>query len=179
MRLSEFRIPKTLAKAVRRSKHYCTIDENFDDVIQRCSEAPRTGQQGTWITPEMLKAYRKFHKLGYAHSIEVWEPVDPTKGSRSKSSLIGGLYGVEIDGIFAGESMFHTKPYASKFGLIFLVDHLRKQEIEWIDIQMLTPHMKALGAEPIRRQDFLSLLVRTRSQNLARNLKLHWGRSST
>jgi leucyl/phenylalanyl-tRNA--protein transferase len=104
----------------------------------------------------MLQAYIEFHRRGFAHSVEVWEG----------SELIGGIYGVEVGGVFAGESMFYRKPNASKLALLHLVEHLKKRGASWIDIQMLTPHMKALGAREIKRGDFLNELSRIHALDL-------------
>ena len=101
-------------KGYSRSTYRTSIDQAFDQVIEACSEVPRQGQSGTWITRPMLKAYRELHRRGIAHSAEVWD------GAR----LIGGVYGVEVDGAFGGESMFHREDNASKFALLSLVEHL-------------------------------------------------------
>lgn len=135
-----------------------TIDQAFDQVIEVCSKVPRAGQDGTWITPSMIRAYKILHKEGQAHSVEVWEG----------DYLVGGLYGVDAGGTFAGESMFYIRPNASKIAVIHLMNHLHERGLEWMDIQMLTPHMEALGAKEISRDDFLVKLEET----LARNLKL-------
>src|SRR5262249_20365536 len=128
----------------------------FEEVIQACSQVPRPGQDGTWITPEMVHAYIELHGLGHAHSVEVWEG----------SKLIGGIYGVETGGAFAGESMFYRKPNASKLALLYLIELLKSRGASWMDIQMLTPHMKALGATEIKRDDFLKELSRVHALGL-------------
>jgi leucyl/phenylalanyl-tRNA--protein transferase len=149
-------IPRSLAKARKQTPLTFTCDAAFDLVIDQCSELPRADQDGTWITAEMLAAYREFHRLGYAHSFEAWE------GSR----LVGGLYGVAVDGVFAGESMFHLQPNASKLTLLYAIERLREWGAEWIDIQMLTPHFEALGARTIARERFLALLRTTQARKL-------------
>src|SRR5262249_14541303 len=135
-----------------------TIDRAFGDVIRLCSQVSRPGQSGTWITREMQAAYLQFHRLGRAHSVEVWH----------SGVLVGGIYGVDAGGVFAGESMFHLEPNASKFALLYLIDHLKQRGLDWIDIQVLTPHMESLGARNIRRLVFLKRLTST----LSRKLKL-------
>jgi leucyl/phenylalanyl-tRNA--protein transferase len=158
LRFSDLHIPESLARAQRKAQGAWrfSVDEAFEKVIHACSQVPRPGQDGTWITPEMIDAYIEFHRLGFAHSVEVWED----------SELIGGIYGVDAGGAFAGESMFYRKPNASKLALLHLIEHLKKGGASWIDIQMLTPHMKALGAVEIKRDDFLNELSRTRALGL-------------
>jgi leucyl/phenylalanyl-tRNA--protein transferase len=104
----------------------------------------------------MMRAYSEFHEAGYAHSVEVWD----------NDELVGGLYGVDACGTFAGESMFSLRPNTSKLALLFLIDHLKSRGLDWIDIQMLTPHMEALGAKEILRTDFLDRLAITQQRNL-------------
>jgi leucyl/phenylalanyl-tRNA--protein transferase len=145
-------IPRSLESARRKSKFRFTTDQAFEAVITACAKIPRPGQPGTWITQTLLRAYLEFHRQGYAHSIEVWE----------KDELIGGIYGVDVDGVFAGESMFHLRPNASKLALLTLIERLHRAGAEWLDIQMLTPHMEALGAREIPRNDFLDRLEKDR-----------------
>ena len=117
---------------------------------------PRAGESGTWITDDIIRSYTELHARGYVHSIEAWE----------EDTLVGGLYGVEANGAFAGESMFYLRPNASKLALLFLIEHLRSRGLDWMDIQMLTPHMELLGAKLITRDRFLEKLARTRSRGL-------------
>lgn len=149
-------IPRSLAKAERQSGFVYSINRAFNSVIERCSKLPRPGQSGTWITPAMVRAYQELHRLGHAHSVEAWQD----------QNLVGGLYGVEVDGAFAGESMFYLRPNASKLSLLFLMRHLHKKGLDWIDIQMMTPHLEALGATVLSRTEFLKKLERTRSRGL-------------
>jgi len=149
-------IPRSLAKERRKTLWRLSIDEDFAGVINRCANTPREGEPGTWITREMIAAYERLHQLGFAHSVEVWEG----------ALLIGGLYGVDADGSFAGESMFHIKPNASKLALLHLVEHLAARGARWIDIQTLTPHLETLGAREISRDEFLDLLLTTRRTGL-------------
>ena len=157
--LSKVRINKTLEKARRKTRLRFTIDQAFPKVIEACSKVPRPGQDGTWITRPMLRAYTELHRLGHAHSIEAWNPT---------GELVGGIYGVDPGGAFAAESMFYSEPYASKLALLHLLDHLRARGLEWIDIQVMTPHMEALGAELISRERFLDRLA----ESLSRRLRL-------
>ena len=143
--------PRSLEKFRRKSSYTFTTDKAFGEVIRHCAKAPRPGERGTWITQPMIQAYTRLHELGYAHSIETW----------AGDKLVGGIYGVSVDGIFAGESMFHLKPNASKLALLHLVDLLTHEGVKWMDIQMVTPHMAILGAEEISRDDYLKLLGKT------------------
>ena len=149
-------VPRSLAKIQRREPFRFTIDHDFRAVMSACAQAQRADANGTWITPQMLRAYYNFHREGYAHSIEAWEG----------DELVGGLYGVDVEGAFAGESMFYKRPNASKLALLFLVEHLRARGLDWIDIQVMTPHMKAFGARLLSRDAFLRRLARTRAKRL-------------
>lgn len=156
----EIHIPRSLKKALRTAgldasaasdatpRWRCSIDEAFAEVIRKCSETSRPGQDGTWIFPEVVEAYIRLHEAGIAHSAEVWEG----------DELIGGIYGVDSGGAFSGESMFYRRSGASKVALLYLVDHLRSRGLHWLDIQVMTPHMEALGARLISRDDFIELL---------------------
>ena len=150
-------ISERLARARRNTPLTFTIDQAFERVIGACRQSPRPGQPGTWITPPMLAAYTHLHRLGYAHSIEAWD---------AGGELQGGLYGVSVGGVFCGESMFHRAPNASKFALLFLCDSLKARGLGWIDIQVITPHLAALGAAEIPRDEFLDRLDAERSRGL-------------
>ena len=157
----EFRdlhVPRRLARIRRQAPFNFTINRNFRAVIEACAQAKRTGEDGTWITPEMIRAYCDLHRGGHAHSVEAWEG----------EHLVGGLYGVDAGGAFAGESMFFLRPNASKLALLHLIEHLSMRGLDWIDIQVMTPHMSALGAKLISRDRFLEKL----SLALARELAL-------
>lgn len=144
----ELHVGRSLRKAQRSSGFTCTIDRAFDDVIGACASVPR-GDDGTWIGPDIIDAYKRLHAAGDAHSVEVW----------SGSDLAGGLYGVDSGGVFTGESMFHRAPDASKIALLFLIEHLRARGAAWLDCQVMTPHMEALGAREISRNRFLDMLA--------------------
>jgi leucyl/phenylalanyl-tRNA--protein transferase len=149
-------LPRSLRRAVKQTTLRCTVDAAFDQVIEHCAAVPRPGQDGTWITPELMNAYKDLHRMGYAHSVEAWDG----------DSLVGGVYGVEVDGYVSAESMFHTAPNASKIALLHLVDQLRGASLDWMDIQVMTPHMQALGAIMIPRKRFLERLAKTRARGL-------------
>jgi leucyl/phenylalanyl-tRNA--protein transferase len=141
-------IPRRLARLKRQMPFRFTIDQAFGEVIVACAKVKRKGESGTWITTQMMRAYCELHKKGYAHSVEAWEG----------NTLVGGLYGVDAGGAFSGESMFCYRSNASKLALLYLIEHLRKRGLDWIDIQMITPHMEALGAKSIDRSEFLQKL---------------------
>lgn len=148
LHFEEIHLSRSLQRAVRQNTFLFTIDRAFREVMKGCAETPRPGQDGTWIMPEILEAYGLLHDAGVAHSVEVWEA----------ETLVGGIYGVDCGGAFTGESMFYRRPNASKLALLHLVDHLRSQGLDWLDIQVMTPHMGALGAREIARREFLAKL---------------------
>jgi leucyl/phenylalanyl-tRNA---protein transferase len=139
-------ISERLARKKRNTPLRFTINAAFDDVITACQTSPRSGQDGTWLTAPMKRAYRKLHMLGDAHSVEAWDP---------DGNLMGGLYGVTAGGYFSGESMFYRVSDASKLCVLHLVKHLEERGATWLDIQTMTPHFAALGAIDIPRNDFL------------------------
>lgn len=153
---SDLHIPRSLRRARRRSPLRFTMDRDFERVIRCCATTPRAGQPGTWITPAMVAAYCRLHEHGVAHSVEAWDGED----------LVGGLYGLDIDGAFAAESMFYRQPDASKLALLYLIGHLSERGLDWMDIQVLTPHLQRLGARTLPRPVFLDLLRRTRGRGL-------------
>jgi leucyl/phenylalanyl-tRNA--protein transferase len=142
-------VPRSLEKERRKSRFTFTIDKDFAAVIKACSRAYRPGQYGTWITPEFEDVYSQLHAEGMAHSVEAWN---------ASGELIGGLYGIDAGGVFCGESMFYKEPNASKLSLLFLIDHLKTRSSTWLDVQVMTPHMEALGAKEIPRSEFLGKL---------------------
>lgn len=144
----ELKISKSMRQLLRNKAFKVTINTCFEKVMRSCGESKRVGQRGTWITDEMVDAYLELHKLGYAYSIEVWE----------KGNLVGGLYGILMDKVFFGESMFFKVSNASKFGFIVFVDKLKDDGIKLIDCQQKTDHLASLGAKEIPRNEFLQLL---------------------
>jgi leucyl/phenylalanyl-tRNA--protein transferase len=149
LEFSDLHISRSLAKARRRTELTFLIDGDFDAVIRACSKAARPGQYGTWITPRFIDVYCELHREGTAHSVEAYD---------KSGELVGGLYGVDAGGVFCGESMFHTRSDTSKLALLFLIEHLKSRGATWLDIQVMTPHMKALGAKEISRREFLRRL---------------------
>ena len=141
-------VSKSMRRFLRKGRFRVTYDQAFREVISSCRKAPRPGQEGTWITSEMLEAYVHLHQLGYCHSVEVWEG----------ESLVGGLYGVSLGKYFFGESMFAKTSNASKTGFITIVQDLIEKNFQLIDCQVHTEHLVSLGAEEISREDFLKNL---------------------
>jgi leucyl/phenylalanyl-tRNA--protein transferase len=150
----DLHIPRRLART-RHTFHF-TIDQSFPRVITHCATVERKHETGTWITRQMISAYCELHERGHAHSVEVWEGTE----------LVGGLYGVDACGSFSGESMFSLRSNASKFALLFLIQHLKQRGVDWIDIQMVTSHLEALGAKAIPRAEFLAKLAATQKRKL-------------
>ena len=148
IRPGEMKVSKSLRHTLNSRKFDVRIDTAFRSVMQHCADTPREGQDGTWISNDMLEAYCKLHELGFAHSFE----------SYLDGHLVGGLYGVAIGKAFFGESMFHTVSDASKVAFYHLHQFLKAHDFKLIDCQQETPHLKSLGAYPIPRHDFLEEL---------------------
>jgi leucyl/phenylalanyl-tRNA--protein transferase len=156
LEFDELHIPRSLRKEYLKTNFTFTIDKNFRAVIEHCARARRRHESGTWITKEFIQAYTKLHEAGDAHCVEVWD----------EGELVGGLYGVDSGGVFGGESMFHLRSNASKFALLFLIEHLKNRGATWIDIQVMTPHFEILGAKEIKRNEFLSKLENAQRKGL-------------
>ncbi len=152
-RTDTFRLAKRFRRSLRSSSWVVRADTAFAAVVDACSGTPRHGQDGTWITPEMREAYLALHRLGHAHSIEVFDNERP---DRSDLRLVGGLYGVAIGQMFFGESMVSLAPGGSKVALGALAQHLREWGWPLIDGQVENPHLMSLGAEPWPRSRFLA-----------------------
>jgi leucyl/phenylalanyl-tRNA---protein transferase len=157
LEFEHLQVPRSLEKERRKSDLTFTIDSDFRRVMHECSLAYRPGQRGTWITPEFESVYGRLHDEGMAHSVEAWG---------KDGALVGGLYGVDAGGVFCGESMFFKVPNASKLSLLFLIDHLRGRGSTWLDSQVMTPHLEALGAQEIDREVFLDKLKETQALDL-------------
>ena len=152
----DLHIARSLERARRKNVFTFTIDKAFLAVIEECSRSYRPGQRGTWITADFIRVYTELHREGMAHSAEAW----------SGEELVGGIYGVDAGGVFCGESMFYKRPNASKLALLHLIEHLRSRGSTWLDVQMMTPHIRALGAKEIDRREFLVKLRETQGQHL-------------
>jgi leucyl/phenylalanyl-tRNA--protein transferase len=153
---ADLHIPRSLERARRKNEFTFTIDKAFKQVMIECSRSPRPGQKGTWITDAFIDVYTQLHREGMAHSVEAW----------SNEELVGGIYGVDAGGVFCGESMFYKQPNASKLVLLHLIEHLQGRGSTWLDVQVMTPHIQALGAKEIDRSEFLKKLRQTQSQHL-------------
>jgi len=145
----EFHYSRSLRRTVKRGEFTVTLDQAFPAVIRACGDTPRPGQDGTWITREMKKAYIDLHECGHAHSFECWRG----------DALVGGLYGVAIGGLFFGESMFSHRDDASKIAALAMVTAASAWGIPFIDCQVANPHLIRLGAREISRSDFCRRLA--------------------
>lgn len=145
---------KNLNKYLKTGKFLVTFDKDFEAVMRSCAAIPREDQDGTWISEEMVGAYKSLHKAGHAHSVEVWY----------ENKLVGGLYGVAIGKMFFGESMFSTLTDSSKIALIALGLQLHQWGFSVIDSQVETQHLNSLGAQQINREDFEALIKKQTSQ---------------
>lgn len=144
------RIGRSLRKELRRGRFEVRADTAFERVMRACAEVPRPGQDGTWITDEMVRAYLRLHRLGLAHSFEAWEG----------EALAGGLYGVSLGAAYFGESMFADRPDASKVAFVRAVAFLAGRGVGLVDAQVRTEHLLRLGAHEIPRREFLARLSR-------------------
>lgn len=142
----QLRINKTLRKFLKKTNYTVSVNHAFEEVIDLCADAPFRDED-TWILPEMLAGYIELHHKGHAHSIEVWH----------EQELIGGLYGVAVNGHFSGESMFYKKPNASKVALVALQQLLSSIGGKFIDCQLQNPFMQDLGCVEISRKEFIKL----------------------
>jgi leucyl/phenylalanyl-tRNA--protein transferase len=145
---NELKISKSLAKTLKSNAFETRMDTAFQAVITACSQTPRDGKIGTWITDEMIAAYCELHRLGYAISSETW----------LNDKLVGGCYGIKIGHMFYGESMFHTQTDASKVAFVHLVNYLKNKGVEMIDCQMKTPLLSSFGGREIDREKFMQNL---------------------
>ena len=148
LEFKNFKIPKSTAKKIKQKHFEIRWNQNFRNVMENCAKVPRGEESGTWILPEMLEAYESLAKEGLAISVEAY---------RDKL-LVGGLYGVLIHGVFSGESMFFKESEASKVCLVHLVERLKNEGHDWIDIQMVTPLLEQFGGKYIDRVLFLKWL---------------------
>ncbi len=157
-------VSRSLRRASRRLQLSITVDRAFEQVIAACAE-PRGPGEGTWITPEMRRAYCRLHRLGDAHSVECWQD----------GNLVGGLYGVAIGRVFFGESMFSRISQASKLALVELVAGLRLWGFPLVDCQQDTEHLRSLGARTIARAEFLDIVtVETRKPGIVGSWSERW-----
>lgn len=156
LEFKDLHVSRSLKKAQRTAGFRFTIDAAFPQVIHNCATVKRAHEPGTWIDREIIRAYTELHAIGRAHSVETWHG----------DKLVGGLYGVDAGGAFAGESMFYLEPNASKLALLHLIEHLAARGAEWLDAQVMTPHMEALGAREVPRDEFLDKLAQAQARGL-------------
>ena len=145
---NRLKVSKSMRNLIRKETFKVTFNTCFKEVISNCKTIYRKEQGGTWITEEMQQAYLKLHELGIAKSVEVW----------LDNELVGGLYGIDLGTVFCGESMFSKISNASKIAFIFLVEKLIKENYKLLDCQVYNRHLESLGAEEIKRKEFLKYL---------------------
>lgn len=146
--LDELIVSKSMRNILNRDSFKVTFNQDFRAVISNCQKIKRDGQNGTWITNEMIDAYCNLHELGIAKSVEVWQ----------NDTLVGGLYGIDLGHVFCGESMFSNVSNASKVAFIALVNHLKNENYKLLDCQVYNPHLESLGCREIARNEFMELL---------------------
>jgi leucyl/phenylalanyl-tRNA--protein transferase len=147
----ELIVSKSMRNVLSKNVFSITFNQNFRQVITNCQTANRKGQQGTWITGEMIEAYCKLHEMGYAKSVEVWK----------EGELVGGLYGIDLGHVFCGESMFSSVSNASKTAFIFLSQKLQKENYQLLDCQLHNDHLASLGCREIPRAQFMGCIGQT------------------
>lgn len=140
---NRFHVPRRLKQTIKQRPYEIRFDTNFRGVMLGCA-APAPGRESTWISDEIIQAYTWLHHLGYAHCVEAWQD----------GTLVGGLYGVTLRGLYAGESMFSYAKDASKICLVYLIEHLREQRFTLLDTQFNTPHLARFGAIEIPREQY-------------------------
>jgi leucyl/phenylalanyl-tRNA--protein transferase len=146
---AEFKVSRSLGKTLRNGGFECRFDTAFGATIRACA-APRRSGADTWLNADMIESYEELHRMGYGHSVEIWRA----------DELVGGLYGLQLDGVFFGESMFSRERDASKVALARLVEQSRRRGIELIDCQIASTHLESLGAREVSRHEFVQLLQR-------------------
>jgi len=155
IRTADIRITRSLSKTIRNGSFQITENQAYRDVMTRCA-APRTGSSGTWVSNDMINAYCRLHKMGIAHSVEVWQ----------NDELVGGLYGIRVGSLFVGESMFSSVSNASKVALVYLA---QCKKYQLIDCQLETAHLTSMGAVTISREHYIELLYELRNADATFN----------
>ena len=145
---NKLRISKSMQQVIKKGTFRFSMNEAFAQVIKCCQQTKRKDDNGTWLNNEMIEAYNSLHQQGFAYSAECW----------LGDELVGGLYGIKLENVFCGESMFSLKSNASKFAFIHFVNYIKVEGIEVVDCQISNPHLDSLGAEMIPRSQFLSYL---------------------
>jgi leucyl/phenylalanyl-tRNA---protein transferase len=155
----ELKIAKSMRPYFSQAKFKVTYNQAFTDIMIQCAEVMRNGQDGTWISGDMIEAYTRLHYQGFAHSVEVWD---------NDEHLVGGLYGIALGHVFFGESMFSKVSNASRFGFISLVQMLKNKGFRMIDCQQETRYLMSFGARSIPRSDFCRILKDNEQYGLSR-----------
>lgn len=150
--LDEFRVSKSMRNVLNKNIFKVTFNQDFAAVMRNCQQVDRMGQEGTWISNQMISAYQKLFELGHARSVEVWQ----------NEELVGGLYGVDLGHVFCGESMFSKVSNASKVAFISLVSYLKANRYDLLDCQIYNEHLASLGCREINRADFIKIIKRVR-----------------
>ena len=146
--LDDLVVSKSMRNVLNRNIFTVTFNQNFREVISNCKKIKRNGQNGTWITNDMIEAYCKLNELGIAKSVEVWQ----------NEELVGGLYGIDLGHVFCGESMFSKVSNASKVAFIALVNQLKVANYKVLDCQVYNEHLESLGCREIDRSQFMDIL---------------------
>lgn len=149
---AELKVSSSMKQVLKKGIFTFTVNKDFRGVIRGCKQSPRPGQDGTWISGDVEKAYTALHEAGYAHSIECWQ----------NNELVGGFYGIQLGDCFFGESMFARVSNASKAAFITFVQYAAAQGLVMIDCQVYTDHLASLGARMIPREDFLAIVKKSR-----------------
>lgn len=144
----DYKVSKSLRNIINRNIFEVTINRDFESVIKNCQKIERKGQDGTWISDDIIESYTQLHQLGKAKSFEVWQ----------NNELVGGLYGVDLGHVFCGESMFSKVPNASKVAFVKLIEHLKENNYKLLDCQVHNDHLEKLGAFEISRNAFMMIL---------------------
>jgi leucyl/phenylalanyl-tRNA--protein transferase len=144
----KLKVSKSMQQLLRKDAFTFTTNKAFEHVIHNCQQAPRLGQDGTWINDDIIAAYTELQQMGYAHSAEVWQD----------DELVGGLYGIRMGNMFFGESMFSKQSNASKYAFIKYIQQLQNEGVQLIDCQVYTEHLESLGAEMMPRTEFIDML---------------------
>lgn len=145
---NDYKVSKSMRNILNQNKFQITFNQNFKSVILHCQNIFRKGQQGTWITEDIIQSYCKLHEMGIAKSVEVWQ----------NKKLVGGLYGIDLENVFCGESMFSIVSNASKVAFIWLVNYLKTNNYSLLDCQVHNYHLENLGAFEISRAKFMTIL---------------------
>lgn len=145
---NNYKVSKSLRNIINRNIFKVTFNKDFKSVIENCQQIDRKGQDGTWISDDIIESYTKLHELGKAKSVEVWQ----------NNELVGGLYGIDLGHVFCGESMFSKVPNASKVAFVKLIEYLKENNYKLLDCQVYNDHLEKLGAFEISRESFMKIL---------------------